>query len=428
MLSEATNRLLTEVGPGTRMGDYLRRYWHPVAGEAELRDPGTLPCRLLGEDLVLYRDQSGNLGLLERHCPHRRADLSYGYVESRGLRCHYHGWRFDSDGSCLEQPFDDVINPGGRTCKKAIVRAYPVRAHAGLLWAYLGPAPVPEIPDWEPFSWKNGFVQVFLAEVPCNWLQCQENAIDPVHLEWMHMNWGIRQSGSLGPYAPRHLKIAFDETEYGFVYRRITEGGSEQDDLWTLGRVTLWPNGFYAADHFDWHTPIDDRTTLRVSWAFVRVPHEKQPFQQPLPVPSWRGPVKDGEGRWIADRPVNQDFVAMVGQGAIADRTKEHLTASDEGVILLRRRFLAELDAVAAGAEPKAVLRDPARNRRVTLPCPNRQIYLDGLPLREMLAHPAVGAMLRAYPFQAGEPDAVRHAFNSALGLDDHPGAEVVRT
>jgi len=426
MLSEATNRLLTEVGPGTRMGDYLRRYWHPVAGESELLEPGTLPCRILGEDLVLYRDQSGNLGLLERHCPHRRADLAYGYVESRGLRCHYHGWRFDSDGSCLEQPFDDVVNPGSRACRKQVVRAYPVRAHAGLLWAYLGPTPAPEIPDWEPFSWRNGFAQVFLAEVPCNWLQCQENAIDPVHLEWMHMNWSIRQSGSMGPYAPRHLKIAFDETAYGFVYRRITEGGSEQDDPWTLGRVTLWPNGFYAADHFDWHTPIDDRTTLRVSWAFARVPHEKQPFQQALPIPSWRGSVKDAQGRWIADRPVNQDFVAMVGQGAISDRTKEHLTASDAGVILLRRRLLEELDAVAAGAEPKAVLRDPASNQHIALPCPNRQIYLDGLPLREMLAHPAVGAMIRAYPFQAGEPAAVRHAFNSALGLDDHPGHETV--
>src|SRR4029077_7450737 len=164
----------------------------------------------------LYRDLSGNLGLLERHCPHRRADLSYGYVESRGLRCNYHGWRFDSDGRCLEQPFEDVVNPGARGCSRPIARAYSGRAHAGLLWAYLGPSPAPELPDWEPFSWKNGFVQVFLAELPCNWLQCQENAIDPVHLEWMHMNWSVRQSGRRGPYAPRHLKIAFEETEYGF--------------------------------------------------------------------------------------------------------------------------------------------------------------------------------------------------------------------
>lgn len=401
------------------MGDYLRRYWHPIAAESELREPGTRACRILGEDLVLYRDLSGNLGLLERHCPHRRADLSYGFVEPHGLRCNYHGWLFDSGGRCLEQPFEDTVNPGARACDKAIMRAYPVRAHAGLLWAYLGPQPAPLIPDWEPFGWKNGFVQVFFAEVPCNWLQCQENAIDPVHLEWMHLNWAIRQSGRTGPYSPRHLKIAFDETEYGFVYRRITDATSEHDDLWTLGRVTLWPNGFYAGDHFDWHTPIDDRTTLRVSWAFARVPHERQPYEQPLPVPSWRGSVRNESGRGLTHRPVNQDFVALAGQGEIADRTREHLAANDQGVILLRRRLLAKLDAVAAGAEPKALLRDPARNQRIPLPCPNRQIYLDGLPLRELLAHPSVGAMIRAYPFQAGEPPEVRQAFNEALGLDE---------
>jgi 5,5'-dehydrodivanillate O-demethylase len=422
MISETTNRLLTEVGPGTRMGDYLRRYWHPVAAESELQEPGTLAVRIMGEDLVLYRDLSGNLGLLERHCPHRRADLSYGYVESRGLRCNYHGWCFDSDGHCLEQPYDDVLNHDARPRGRAIARAYGVRAHGGLLWAYLGPQPAPLIPDWEPFGWKNGFVQVFFAEVPCNWLQCQENAIDPVHLEWMHLNWGVRQSGLTGPYSPRHLKIAFDETEYGYVYRRITDGGSASDDLWSIGRVTLWPNGFYAGDHFDWHTPMDDHTTLRVSWAFARVPHEKQPFEQPLPVPSWRGSVKDVNGRWLEHRPVNQDFVAMAGQGTIADRTKEHLAASDEGVMLLRRRLLTELDAVAAGAEPKALLRDPARNQRIGLPCPNRQIYLEGLPLQEMLAHPSVGAMIRAYPLQAGEPAAIRRAFNAALGLDGPAG------
>ena len=428
MLSEATNRMLTEIGPGKPMGDYLRRYWHPIAAESELQQPGTRACRVLGEDLVLYRDLSGNLGLLERHCPHRRADLSYGYVESRGLRCNYHGWRFDSDGRCLEQPFEDRLNPGRRACERPITRGYAVRAHDGLLWDYLGPEPAHLITDWEPFSWKNGFVQVFFAEVPCNWLQCQENAIDPVHLEWMHLNWSVRQSGRTGPYSPRHLRIAFEETEYGYVYRRITEASCESDDLWTLGRVTLWPNGFYAGDHFDWHTPIDDRRTLRVSWAFARVPHEKQPFVQPLPVPSWRAPVTGPDGGWLTHRPVNQDFVALAGQGEIADRTREHLVTSDEGVILLRRRLLAELSAVAAGTEPKALLRDPATNTRRALPCPNRQIYLEGLPLREMLAHPSVGAMIRAYPFQAGEPAAIRQAFSAALGLDEFPDNAEMRT
>ena len=419
MLSDANNRLLTRIGPGTPMGDYLRRYWHPIAGAEEVQQPGIRACRILGEDLVLYRDLGGVIGLLQRHCPHRRADLSYGFVEQNGLRCNYHGWCFDKRGRCVERPFEDTINPGARALERAVARAYSVQIYAGLVWAYLGPEPAPLIPDWEPFSWPNGFVQVFFAEVPCNWLQCQENAIDPVHLEWMHQNWSIRQSGLRGPYAPRHLKIAFEEREFGFVYRRVTESSDEEGELWTHGRVTLWPSGFYAGDHFDWHTPIDDFTTLRVSWAFARVPHEREPFVQPEPVPCWRGPVRDVDGRWLQRHPVNQDFVALAGQGEIADRTREHLVSSDEGVVLFRRRLLAELQETAAGKVPKGLIHSREANDRISLPCPNRQIYIDGLPLEQMLAHPSVGAMIRAYPFQAGEPQAVREAFVAAMGLEE---------
>jgi len=105
------NAKLTEVGRGTPMGELLRRYWWPIAGASELDQPGTKPVRLLGEDLVLYRDLGGRLGLLDRHCRHRRADLSYGYVEACGLRCNYHGWLYDSDGACLAQPYDDLAHP-----------------------------------------------------------------------------------------------------------------------------------------------------------------------------------------------------------------------------------------------------------------------------------------------------------------------------
>lgn len=421
MLSEATNRTLTQVGPGTKMGEYLRRYWHPVAAESEFGAPGARAIRVLGEDLVLYRDLAGAFGALQRRCPHRGADLAYGFVEECGLRCNYHGWLFAGDGRCLARPYEDISTPAGRPGSRVAIKSYPVRTHAGLLWLYLGTRPAPLIPDWEPFSWKNGFVQVFFAELPCNWLQCQENAVDPVHFEWMHLNWSVRQSGSTGPYSPRHLRIHFEETEYGFIYKRVTEGSSEADDLWTTGRVTLWPTGFYAGEHFDWHTPVDDRSTLRVTWAFARVPREKEPYQQPLPVPSWRGPLCDDDGRWLCERPSNQDFVAMVGQGQIADRTHEHLGASDRGVVMLRKRFLAELEAVAAGHDAKALRRDPARNRQVPLPCINRDIYVNGLPREEMLAHPGMRSILRAYPFQAGEPAEVRAAFEAALGLDGSP-------
>ena len=312
------------------MGELLRRYWHPIAGAAEFTDQAVKPVRIFGEDLALFRDRSGNYGLVDQHCPHRRADMTYGFVEDRGLRCNYHGWLFGADGKCLEQPYDDVANPQARYRDKITIKAYPVRALGGLLWTYMGPDPAPCLPDWAPLGWKNGFVQIVFAEVPCNWLQCQENSIDPVHFEWMHSNWSVRLKGETGPYGPRHLKVEFEEFDYGLIYKRVREDTDEQSDLWTVGRVALWPTGFYLGDHFEWRTPIDDETTLSVTWAFSRVPNEMEPYDQGE-IPAWWGPVKDEGGRWITSHVMNQDFIAWVGQGAIADRTREHLGNSDGG-------------------------------------------------------------------------------------------------
>jgi nitrite reductase/ring-hydroxylating ferredoxin subunit len=161
MLSEAKNKLLTQVGPGTPMGDYLRRYWFPIAATAEFDDKNVKPIRLLGEDLTLYKDLSGTYGLVDRHCPHRRADLSYGYVEKTGLRCNYHGWLMNETGACIEQPFEDTVNPNNRLKERCSTKAYPVRALRGLLWAYMGPQPAPELPVYEAFTWENGFVESF---------------------------------------------------------------------------------------------------------------------------------------------------------------------------------------------------------------------------------------------------------------------------
>src|SRR5919199_5681203 len=139
MLSEAQNRALMEVGPGTLMGELLRRYWLPIAPQAELDSTPVKPLRLLGEDLVLYKDLGGRYGLVDRHCPHRRADMSYGFLEERGLRCNYHGWLFAEDGACLHQPFEEIAHPDAHFKDRIRIKSYPVEAHAGLLWAYLGP-------------------------------------------------------------------------------------------------------------------------------------------------------------------------------------------------------------------------------------------------------------------------------------------------
>lgn len=418
MLSNKDNERLTRVGPGTPMGALLRRYWMPVAAVSEFDRQTTQPVRLLGEDLVLYKDLSGAFGLVDRHCPHRRADMQYGFVEQHGLRCNYHGWLFDERGCCLEQPYEDAANPAARFREKVRIPSYPVETKAGLIWAYLGPEPAPLVPNWEPFTWENGFRQIVYADVPCNWLQCQDNSIDPVHFEWMHMNWNVRRRGAEGPYSPRHLKLEFEEFDYGFVYRRLREGMKESDPLWTIGRVCLWPNALFTGNHFEWRVPVDDENTRSVTWCFSRVPKGREPYAQKT-IPAWRGPVRDSvTGDWISSHVMNQDFIAWCGQGPIADRTKEHLGSSDRGIVLLRKRLMDDLDAVERGQDPKAVIRDPNANTCIRLPLAERKAMTEGLPLAELLQHPFLGEELRrGYPFQAGQPDEIRRQFEEAMGI-----------
>jgi 5,5'-dehydrodivanillate O-demethylase len=424
MLTDDQNRAVTQVGPGTLMGDLLRRYWMPIAAAAEMDDHPVKAVRLLGEDLVLYRDRAGRHGLVDRHCPHRRADLSCGWVEADGLRCHYHGWLWEHTGRCLAQPFEEVARPEARFKDRVRIRAYPVEAKAGLLWAYLGPPPAPLVPDWEPLSWPNGFVQIVFAEIPCNWFQCQENSIDPVHFEWLHGNWSRALRGADGGRAPAHLRIAFDEFEYGFVYRRILEGQSEEDELWTVGRTCLWPNALFTGGHFEWRVPVDDTHTQSVGWFFDRVPNEMEPFTQDR-IPFWYGPVRNARtGGWITTHIMNQDFAAWTGQGAIADRTREHLGESDRGIIMMRRRLLEEAEVVARGGEPKAVIRDPERNVRVELPIMGRDVFLKGYSLGDA-ALPRLGTpgVTRGpdFVFQAGQPPEIRLAYRRAMGLPAEP-------
>jgi 5,5'-dehydrodivanillate O-demethylase len=417
MLTAEQNRLLTEVGPGTPMGGLLRRYWMPVAGVSEFDRTPIKAVRLFGEDLVLYRDMGGTFGLVDRHCPHRRADLSYGFVEEHGIRCNYHGWCFDEAGACLEQPFEDVANPDARFRDKVRITSYPVETKGGLVWVYMGPAPVPLLPDWEPFNWPNGFVQIVTSTIPCNWLQCQENSIDPVHFEWMHRNWTVRLGGQNGPYGKKHLKIDFKEFAYGFTYHRLMEDMPEDHERWTIGRIALWPNCLGPNQHFEWRVPIDDENTLFVQWHFTRVPTEREPYVQGS-IPAWEGPVVDPfTGRFITSHIANQDFLAWAGQGRIADRTKEMLGLSDRGIILMRKQFLADLAAVERGEDPKGIIRDPAVNRNIELPIVSRALLRDGLPLAEMLADPSIDPR-NGFTGQAGQPEAVRIAFLDAMGLD----------
>jgi 5,5'-dehydrodivanillate O-demethylase len=417
MLSADRNRMLTQVGPGTSMGDLLRRYWMPFAGASEFETRRTKAVRLLGEDLVAYRDLNGTFGLIDRHCPHRRADLAYGFVEDRGLRCNYHGWLMGEDGRCLGIPYDDLTDPKSRLREDVKVRAYPVRELGGLLFTYMGPAPVPELPVYEPFTWENGFREVILTDVPCNWFQCQENSCDPVHFEWMHDNWSARLKGQTDR-SPRHLKLAFEEFEHGFLYKRVREGQPEGSPFWTVGRVTLWPLGFYLGQHFEWRVPVDDENTLNICWFFARVPKGREPYVQNR-VPTWQSPLRDAKGEWITSHVVNQDVLAWVGQGRIADRSKEFLSASDRGIVLMRRRYFEEMEKVARGLDPKGVIRDPQAAQLVELPIGDKTQFIEGVPIDKWPEDRLLRQRMHGHPWCAGQPDAVWREYADACGLED---------
>jgi len=418
MLDEERNRLLMEVGADKPMGKLLRRYWHPIAAASEFDTKNTKPIRLMGENLVMYKDLSGKYGVLDRHCPHRRADLSYGFVEEDGLRCNYHGWLFGKDGKCLAQPYEDVEDPSGKLRNTIQIKNYKVEEKAGLLWVYMGPDPAPLVPNYEPFFWQNGFTQIVFTEIPCNWFQCQENSIDPVHFEWMHSNWSIRLGGNTGPYTPRHIKVDFDEIDQGFVYRRIKEDTNDQHPLWTIGRVCLWPYCLFTGGHFEWRVPVDDNTTLSVGWFFNKVPKEREPFVQNS-IPHWYSPLVDEKtGRWISTHVMNQDFIGWVGQGTFADRTQEHLGKSDKGIAMIRRRFFDDMERIERGEDPKAIMRDPKENERIQLPIVGLDAFRNGLTSKELEnAGGEERLASKKFIFQAGQPPEVKRAYEDAMGF-----------
>jgi 5,5'-dehydrodivanillate O-demethylase len=193
----------------------------------------------------------------------------------------------------------------------------------------------------------------------------------------------------------------------------------ESDPLWTIGRVCLWPNALFTGSHFEWRVPIDDENTLSITWAFERVPKGREPYEQTA-IPAWQGPIRNPvTGRWLTSHIMNQDFVAWVGQGCIADRTKEHLGQSDRGILMLRKRFFEEMDRLSEGKDPKAIIRDDGLNACVPLPIAHRKIFVDGLSLDELLQHPIFSGQLKGYVFQAGQPAEVRKAYEEAMGIEE---------
>ena len=384
MLSIQDNELLTRVGPGTPMGELMRRYWQPIAaiGELDASPFRTKEVRILGEDLVLFRDRSGRLGLIDRWCAHRRVNLSYGVVEEDGLRCQYHGWKFDSTGACIEQPFEETVHPDGRFREKCGLVGYSVEEFCGLIFAYLGPQPVPYLPHWEPMGWDNAVRDIAITELPCNWLQCQENSLDPVHAEWLHSFFGEYVGKlALSPAAQqlqavtlrRHQKIGFDIFEHGILKRRVFGNSTEEDHAWTMGHPAVFPNillvGSPKLCTMQFRVPIDDEHTFHVSlYTWKPAPGTQAPKQDSIPVRITE--LFDEENRFLVDCTFNQDFMAWVNQGPlpIAQRNREKLGESDKGIILFRKLLKQQVELLQGGGEPMNVFRDPAEAAHVRLP------------------------------------------------------------
>ena len=183
-----------------------------------------------------------------------------------------------------------------------------------------------------------------------------------------------------------------------------------------MGRIALWPNGFYLGNHFEWRVPVDDENTLSVAWFFMRVPKGREPYVQDR-VPTWVSPIKDADGRWITSHVINQDIIAWVGQGPIADRSKEHIGASDLGIVMIRKRLFDDLDAIAQGRDPKAIIRNSNIAKCVELPYFQKKESVEGIPLEDYEKYPLLKARLKAFRHCYGQPPEVRRAFEEAMGI-----------
>jgi len=366
MTTREQNDRLTQVGPGTPMGNLLRRYWQPVAVAVELEREPVRRVRFFGENLTLYRSEAGAYGLITDVCPHRCTSLEYGIPDAKGLRCAYHGWVFDGDGNCVEQPFEDRNYPEARYRDRVKVTAYPVRELGGMLFAYFGPQPAPLVPQWDLLVRDDLDRAVEIHPLPCNWLQCMDNAADPVHFEFLHATYGNYVLKKLGRppamTAAKHVKIEFEPFRYGIMKRRLLEGETEDADEWKVGHPLLFPNilavGNEGTSSLQYRVPVDDTHTIQFAYRTTK----RKPDAAPLPISVKYSQLFNDDGKLVADSVPKQDMLGWVAQGPISDRTREHLTASDKGVILYHKLLFENMERVERGEDPLGTIRDPAEN------------------------------------------------------------------
>ncbi len=355
-----SNRELTDTAPSTKMGNLLRRYWHPVglAGDATERPKA---IRALSEDLILFRDKQGRPGLVYPRCAHRGTTLYYGKIEDRGIRCCYHGWLFDVEGRCLEQPCEPEL---GRHRDKVRQPWYPVTERYGLIFAYLGPPErKPVLPRWDVLEAIEGdevvvaddHIQSGPRTIPCSWTHHFDNVPDHYHVPILHgSNSGIQfvelmaRMPQIGwEYTGKGVNTrALRKLDNGKTLLRIVEG--------VLPTVRLVPDPgisrYGKSESVSWLLPVDDMHYTLYA-ALKKKPSWTRAFTRPGGK-SWDD-MTEAEHQRYPD-----DVEAQVGQGAITLHSEEHLATTDQGLVMLRRLLLQQADAVAEGNDPVGVTFD----------------------------------------------------------------------
>ena len=355
-----SDELLVRTGPATACGEYLRRYWQPIALTSEVTDVPRLVW-VLGEELVLFCDRSGRYGLLHKQCPHRRASMEFGVCEENGIRCCYHGWLFDVDGQILEIPgqpqkIADLVK------RQTRLGAYPLKEFCGLIFAYLGPIELmPEFPVYDTLEIEGQTLVPYRADYRCNWLQVLDAILDPIHTSFLHSRMSRAQfsegMGELG-------ELLFYEREMSFLganVRRVDE------HVWVRVNELVLPNYTQAGAAFSadgtrsiyygrtafsrWVVPIDDENTTAFAWALFGERADPESYNTP------EGPelIEQGElmDRSYAERQrYPGDAEAVEGMGRIADQKLEHLVPSDKGIIQYRKKLRKLCRDLEAGNEP----------------------------------------------------------------------------
>ena len=410
------DEVLARTGPKTSCGEYLRCYWHPVALTSEV-DETPKEIRILGEDLVIFKTTKGNIGLVHKACPHRRASMVYGKIEERGIRCCYHGWLFSPDGEILETPGENPDSkPAAKLRETFKLGAYPVKEFNGLIFSYLGPMnKIPDFPNYDAFEIPDTTSSPYRINYNCNWIQVLDAIMDPVHTSFLHgQSSGVQFSEGFAEVGE------IDFYERGIQYlgcntRRIN------DNVWVRVNELILPNftqagAAFAADgtksrYFGrssftrWVVPVDDNHCIALAWANFGERGD------PLEYNNQEGFERIEAGE-IVNRSLEEkrkspgDAEAVEGMGSISRHKGEHLMPTDQGIMIYRRRIRKLIKSLKEGQDPPqpqkikgevvrtngqdTVLKAPKRNKndkqfvkQICSSIMKMQFELEDMPLKE---------------------------------------------